>query len=165
MSFFLFVFISDASKVSASDLENIQETETPPQSPTNLKNTSGGDKSSSLRIHMASPIKESTVRYTKNKYSVKESITEGTMSDTDSTPTHSSSSKKDQKKASKPSRFGRQQVRQTGNGKANESAHSTTSPPTSYTANLDKTVSKIAVNLRNVFIIFWFNFAYSTLSS
>lgn len=129
----------DASKVSASDLENIQETETPPQSPTNMKNTSGGDKSSSLRIHMASPIKESIVRYTKTKYSVKESITEGRMSDTDSTPTHSSSIKKDQKKASKPSRFGRQQVRQNGNGKESESAHSTTSPPTS-----DKTPDEAA---------------------
>ncbi|CAI9733136.1 QUALITY PROTEIN: unc-79 homolog [Octopus vulgaris] len=126
----------DASKVSASDLENIQETETPPQSPTYQKEESGGGyKVSNLHIKMTSPVKDSIVHYTKNKHTVKKVIPEGPMSDTDSTPTHSSSNKKDQKKAAKHNRFSRQGGR---HGAANEvDVRSSTSPAQSPDDNDD----------------------------
>lgn len=140
--FFPFSYVLDASKVSASDLENIQETETPPQSPTYQKEESGGSyKASNLHIKMTSPVKDSIVHYTKNKHTVKKVIPEGPMSDTDSTPTHSSSNKKDQKKAAKHNRFSRQAGR---HGAANEvDVRSSTSPAQSPD---DNDVGEPAIN-------------------
>ncbi|XP_064602074.1 protein unc-79 homolog isoform X2 [Liolophura sinensis] len=67
----------DASKVSMSDLENIQETETPPQSPTE----SHGDL---LSIHLRSPAKESLVQYVRSRQP--EGLVEEEPSDADSSP-------------------------------------------------------------------------------
>lgn len=60
-----------------SDLENIQETETPPQSPTD----SHGDL---LSIHLRSPAKESLVQYVRSRQP--EGLVEEEPSDADSSP-------------------------------------------------------------------------------
>ena len=48
--------LSDSAKISVSDLENIQETETPPQSPTGIEE---------VKIDMAGHAEETTILYTK----------------------------------------------------------------------------------------------------
>ena len=48
--------ISDSAKISISDLENIQETETPPQSPTSIEE---------VKIEMDGHKEETTILYTK----------------------------------------------------------------------------------------------------
>lgn len=48
--------ISDSAKISISDLENIQETETPPQSPTSIEE---------VKIDLSEQMEETTILYTK----------------------------------------------------------------------------------------------------
>jgi hypothetical protein len=73
-------FLTDTSNVSVGDLEQIQETETPPQSPTDSQHSSGD----AVTISVTSPSK-STVHYTKLK-SESDGRTDETASDLDSSP-------------------------------------------------------------------------------
>ncbi|XP_064622108.1 protein unc-79 homolog isoform X4 [Lineus longissimus] len=70
----------DTSNVSVGDLEQIQETETPPQSPTDSQQSSGD----AVTISVTSPAK-STVHYTKLR-SESDGRTDETASDLDSSP-------------------------------------------------------------------------------
>ena len=51
-------YLSDSAKISISDLENIQETETPPQSPTGFEE---------VKIEMSGHKEETTILYTKKQ--------------------------------------------------------------------------------------------------
>ncbi|XP_041355146.1 protein unc-79 homolog isoform X3 [Gigantopelta aegis] len=70
------------SKMSANDLENIQETDTPPQSPLTSKPT-GEDKAT---IHVSSTPSSSVVKYLKGQNDGADS-SEGVLSDAECTPT------------------------------------------------------------------------------
>ncbi|KAK6182809.1 hypothetical protein SNE40_010404 [Patella caerulea] len=79
----------DFSKISMSDLENIQETETPPQSPSSLSG-----KEEKTKIHFKGHDGSSTVRYLKEQQDAADS-SEGVLSDAECTPTTHGRSKKD----------------------------------------------------------------------
>ncbi|XP_046579791.1 LOW QUALITY PROTEIN: protein unc-79 homolog [Haliotis rubra] len=72
----------DLSKMSISDLENIQETDTPPQSPSSSKSVQE-DKAT---VHVRSPPGASVVKYLKGHTDGSES-SEGMLSDAECTPT------------------------------------------------------------------------------
>ncbi|KAK7103573.1 protein unc-79 homolog isoform X3 [Littorina saxatilis] len=73
---------ADLSKMSISDLENIQETDTPPQSPSSSKQ----EAEDTATVHVRSPPSASAVRYIKGQTDGAES-SEGMMSDAECTPT------------------------------------------------------------------------------
>ncbi|XP_025104233.1 protein unc-79 homolog isoform X4 [Pomacea canaliculata] len=73
---------ADLSKMSISDLENIQETDTPPQSPSSSKE----EPEDKATVNVCSPPSASSVQYLKGQTDGAES-SEGMMSDAECTPT------------------------------------------------------------------------------